>query len=186
MAHADTRPDAAEAARAAWATISHLFMQSAGRFEGIAADLGLAHTDLGALLHLDPEATPSQGELAESWGCDASWVTAKVDTLEEAGLVTRVPDSRDRRRKTVVITDEGRRAQAAALARLYEPPEALTALGDDDLVTLAGVLSRVEVDEDAGPPAGRGRGRAGGPPKVVAAFARAQHARHAAHARGDT
>lgn len=189
-ADADPRPDAVEAARSAWAAISHLFLPSAGRFEGIAAALGLAPTDLGALLHLDPEATPSQGELAESWGCDASWVTAKVDTLEGAGLVTRVPDGRDRRRKTVVITDEGRRTQAQALERLYEPPGALTALDDDDLVTLADVLSRVEVAEDAGPPAsrgrGRGRGRGGGPPELVAASARAQHARHAAQAGGGT
>lgn len=167
------------AARTAWATMSQLFMQSAGRMEGIATSLGLTPTDMKALLHLDPDQTPSQGELAEHWRCDASWVTAKVDGLEASGLVARVPDPRDRRRKTVVLTAEGQRAQAAALERLYDPPEQLTALDDDDLHTLARVLAKVDLGEDTathGPL--RFLARRGGP-SGVGPTARAEHVRPA-------
>lgn len=146
---ADPTPEVDAAARTAWATMAQLFMQSAGRIEGIAATMGLTPTDMKALLHLERGGAPSQGELAEHWRCDASWVTAKVDSLEASGLVTRVPDPRDRRRKTVVLSDEGERVQAAALERIYEPPAELTALDDDDVRTLARVLAKVQL-VDAG------------------------------------
>ena len=125
--------------------MAQMFMQSAGRMEGIAATLGLTPTDMKALLHLERGGAPSQGELAEHWRCDASWVTAKVDSLEASGLVTRVPDPRDRRRKTVVLSAEGERCRPRPWSGSTSPRRELTALDDDDVRTLARVLAKVEL-----------------------------------------
>jgi len=165
--------------------MSHLFMQSAGRFEGIALDLGLAPTDLGALLHLDPEGTPSQGQLAQHWSCDASWVTAKVDSLEASGLVTRRSDSSDRRRKTVTLTAAGQRTQAEALDRLYDPPDQLAGLSLTDLRAVARVLAKLDVPDPRAPgprrfPGPKGPGAT--PAKMAGAVGRAAKAAQAGRA----
>jgi len=52
--------------------------------------------------------SPALGELAESLHCDKTNVTGLVDRVEKLGLVSRVPDSQDRRVTRVTLTDAGR------------------------------------------------------------------------------
>lgn len=134
-------------ARAAWTTMAHLFMTSTGRFEGIAESMGIPMQDLGALMHLGGDSAPSQRELADDWRCDASWVTAKVDRLEQLGLAERRPHPSDRRQKTINLTDAGRRTREAALQKLYEPPAPLRALSATDVRTLARILGKLDVPD---------------------------------------
>ncbi|MGK5742111.1 MarR family winged helix-turn-helix transcriptional regulator [Micromonospora sp. URMC 103] len=73
------------------------------------ADLGLTPAAARALYELDPDRPLPARDLAEVLQCDRSNVTALVDKLEQAGLVQRRVDPSDRRQKTLLVTDAGRR-----------------------------------------------------------------------------
>ncbi|EEP71054.1 MarR family transcriptional regulator [Micromonospora sp. ATCC 39149] len=73
------------------------------------AELGLTPAVAGALPELDPDRPLPTRDLAEQLRCDRSNVTALVDKLEQAGLVERQGDPTDRRQKTLVVTEAGRR-----------------------------------------------------------------------------
>ncbi|RKF25364.1 MarR family winged helix-turn-helix transcriptional regulator [Micromonospora globbae] len=73
------------------------------------ADLGLTPAVARALHELDPDRPLPARDLAEQLRCDRSNVTALVDKLEQAGLVQRRVDPTDRRQKTLVVTEAGRR-----------------------------------------------------------------------------
>jgi DNA-binding MarR family transcriptional regulator len=75
------------------------------------AELGLTPATARALHELDPDRPLPARDLAEQLGCDRSNVTALVDKLEQAGLVQRRVDPADRRQKTLVVTDAGRRVR---------------------------------------------------------------------------
>ena len=57
---------------------------------------------------LDDDGGLRMSDLAETWGCDASYVTTLADGLQERGLAERRPHPTDRRVKTIVLTPEGR------------------------------------------------------------------------------
>ncbi|SIR99224.1 MarR family winged helix-turn-helix transcriptional regulator [Micromonospora avicenniae] len=73
------------------------------------AELGLTPAVARALYELDPDRPLPARDLAEQLQCDRSNVTALVDKLEQAGLVQRRVDPTDRRQKTLVVTEAGRR-----------------------------------------------------------------------------
>lgn len=101
------------------------------RVHRICAELALSPPLLKALVHLgtlDDHDAFRMSHLAESWGCDASYVTALVDGLEERGLAGRRPHPTDRRVKTIVLTPEGHASRARAMELLSEPPSAFAAL----------------------------------------------------------
>ena len=52
----------------------------------------------------------SLADLAQAIGADASYTTIIVNELEALGLLSRTLDTRDRRRKTVKLTANGRDA----------------------------------------------------------------------------
>ena len=86
-------------------------------------------------------------DLAEMLGVDAPTVTRKVQQLERDGMVVRQPDPDDRRASRIRLTSPGRgtiervrRARRAWLEQLLQE------WGDDDLSTLADLLSRVAED----------------------------------------
>jgi len=58
---------------------------------------------------LDQHGPMAAGELARAAGITSGAVTQVVDRLERKGIVERIPDSTDRRRVLLGITDEGRR-----------------------------------------------------------------------------
>ncbi|MEV1330665.1 MarR family winged helix-turn-helix transcriptional regulator [Micromonospora costi] len=73
------------------------------------AELGLTPAVARALHELDPDRPLPARDLAEQLQCDRSNVTALVDKLEQAGLVQRRVDPADRRQKTLMVTEAGRR-----------------------------------------------------------------------------
>jgi hypothetical protein len=76
----------ADDARAAWSCITRTFLSDElhQRFHTACASVGLPHPGaLKLLLLLDAADPPPMRDVANVMGCDASYVTALVDTLEQ-------------------------------------------------------------------------------------------------------
>ena len=87
--------------------------------------------------------------MASALCCDASMATWLVDRLEERGLVVRRTPPNDRRVKTVVLTDAGRRTREKLRRSFFAPPDALLDLDAGSLEVLRAQLSKLP------PPRGR-------------------------------
>jgi DNA-binding MarR family transcriptional regulator len=136
-----------QTARDAWASMHALFMEGEAhdRVHRICAELGLSPPLLKAFVGLGIPGDDGvrMGDLAEHWGCDASYVTALADGLEERGLVERRPHPTDRREKTIVLTAEGRARRDRALELLSEPPSAFASLDRTELRQLRDLLGKL-------------------------------------------
>lgn len=137
-----------KAARDAWASMHALFMEgeTRDRIHRICSELGLSPPLVKAFVHLGADGNEDgvrMGDLADHWGCDASYVTSVVDGLEERGLAERRPDPTDRRVRTIVLTPEGRRRRERALELLSEPPSAFDALTGAEQRQLRDLLAKL-------------------------------------------
>ncbi len=99
--------------------LSGLLRNAHGLAQGIAAEFGLAGSDILALLKL--EAPMTMKDLGLKIGCDPSFVTSIADTLESHGLARREPSQRDRRSKNIVLTPEGEKVRETGLRRAFGP-----------------------------------------------------------------
>lgn len=143
----DPSEEADPATRAAvesWNAIAKLFLSQQRHRDVVAAELGLNMSEMIPLFHLDPAAGISQRELAQEWSCDPSWVTNRIDRLEELGLAERKVSPTDRRVKEVWLTDEGRARRAKGMLGFAKPPEVLMSLPASDLKSLARIMSKVD------------------------------------------
>jgi MarR family transcriptional regulator, organic hydroperoxide resistance regulator len=136
-----------EAADEVWAQLLRMTRLQRDRFVRISAELDLSPGDVRTLLTLDDEQGRPMGQLARLWRCDASYVTAMVDRLEQRGLVERRSAQPDRRVKQATLTAEGARMRAAVLTRLHELPPELLELDHATLVTVRDALSRLQAIE---------------------------------------
>ena len=84
------------------------------------------------------------GDLADITGADAPYVTLIVNELEARGLVTRTPDSGDRRRKLVTLTRAGQEAVATARKIISRPPTSFEKLSRQELEQLSVVLTGLD------------------------------------------
>ena len=137
-----------KAARDAWASMHALFMEgeTRDRIHRICSELGLSPPLLKAFVHLGADGNEDglrMGDLAEHWGCDASYVTSLADGLQERGLAERRPHPTDRRVRTIVLTAEGRRRRERALELLSEPPSAFDALTGAEQRQLRDLLAKL-------------------------------------------
>ncbi|MEU4713647.1 MarR family winged helix-turn-helix transcriptional regulator [Micromonospora purpureochromogenes] len=105
-------------------------------------ELGLTPAAARALDELDPDRPLPARDLAEQLRCDRSNVTALVDKLEQAGLVERRVDPADRRQKTLVVTDAGRRMRER-VHRVMSDSRLLAGLSTDELATLRELVWKV-------------------------------------------
>ncbi|HEX3266617.1 MAG TPA: MarR family transcriptional regulator [Gaiellaceae bacterium] len=77
------------------------------------ADFGLSEGEWKVLKHLRKAGPPyrrSAGQLARRIELSSGAMTNRLDRMEEAGLIRRLPDPDDRRAVQVELTDAGRRA----------------------------------------------------------------------------
>ena len=101
---------------------------------------------LGALRRAGPPFRRSAGELAKFSELSSGAMTNRLDQLEKAGLIRRVPDEHDRRAVQIEVTDAGRalyeRTVDAQAAKEAIVAEALTAKQQDQLNDLLRRLMR--------------------------------------------
>lgn len=76
---------------------------------------GLTQTQFAALAKLHEVGPSSQNQLGRLIYLDAATIKGVVDRLSARGLVTALSDPKDRRRRAVTLTDDGRRVTEAAL-----------------------------------------------------------------------
>ena len=90
---------------------------------------------------------PRMVDLAQQLGVVARAVTSLVDSLEESGLVRRMPDPASRRVVRVELTERGTAAlQALREARLAAAEELLAPLSAGQREQLDGLLAALEGD----------------------------------------
>lgn len=106
------------------------------------AELGVTPAAARALHELDPDRPLPARDLADQLGCDRSNVTALVDKLEQVGLVERRVDPADRRQKTLVVTDAGRRVRDR-VREVMSDSRLLDGLGADELASLRELVWKV-------------------------------------------
>ncbi len=82
-------------------------------------------------------------QVAAAATIDAPAATVAVNDLEDRGLVLRQTDPNNRRSKLVSLTDAGYGVVDRVKAIDDPAPDALAALGDDDLATLAGIVTKI-------------------------------------------
>jgi DNA-binding MarR family transcriptional regulator len=115
-------------------------------FQQLVVETGLPVAALRALLVLPPADPVPMRELATRLGCDSSYATGIVDTLEQHRLAVRQPHPTDRRIKDIALTPHGvelaRRAQLADTT----PPESFGNLSATEIRTLRDLLRRIGTD----------------------------------------
>jgi DNA-binding MarR family transcriptional regulator len=117
------------------------------RMDETLADHQLSFEEWGLLGHLKlggPPYASTPGKLAEKQDLSSGAMTNRLDRLEEAGLVRRRPDPKDRRSLQVELTDKGHElwlktvhAQAAKEAAIG------AALNERELAQLNNLLRKV-------------------------------------------
>jgi DNA-binding MarR family transcriptional regulator len=127
-------------AQEAWQLCMRLFGEHRPRMLDIQAEYGLKPPQFFALQALD-EPVP-MSSVANVLRCDRSAVTWITDRLEERGYVERLADPGDRRVKLLALTDEGRRVREEIMARLSQPPDALSRLSKGEQRTLRDLLRK--------------------------------------------
>jgi DNA-binding MarR family transcriptional regulator len=91
--------------------VSKLYKRLKQIFEDTLAEHGLMWADWKILSALTRKEHPrSAGKLAEIAELSSGAMTNRLDRLEEAGLVRRLPDPEDRRGVLVELTPKGKRA----------------------------------------------------------------------------
>lgn len=120
-----------------------MYSRMRNRIGEAAGAVGVAPGALRALLLLDTEQGIAMGELAERWGCDASYMTSLADDLERSSLVRREPKPTDRRAKLLVLTPAGVEARDRAKAVFMEPIPELEALDAEEQSQLRDLFAKL-------------------------------------------
>ena len=121
--------------------LSQLLRSAHDLAQGIAGGLGLAASDVMALLKL--EAPMTMKELGLKMGCDPSFVTSIADALESHGLARREPSQRDRRSKNIVLTVEGEKVRERVCGELFARAPWSTTLDVGERRCLLGLIRKM-------------------------------------------
>jgi DNA-binding MarR family transcriptional regulator len=139
----------------AWRLLQELLMngEMQSRMRKACEAIGSPPSTVKTLFQLAPGEPVAMRDLAETFACDASYITELVDGLEEQGFATRQPHPTDRRVRTVVLTDKGARARQAVQEEMWRVPDAfgaLTAAEQRQLRDLVRKLVDASTTADAG------------------------------------
>ena len=147
----------------AWRLLQELLMNSGemqSRMRSACEAIGGPPSIVKTLFHLRPGDPVAMRDLADHFGCDASYITELVDGLEEQGLAVRQPHPTDRRVRTVVLTDKGAEARDTVQQVMWQVPAvfgALTAAEQRQLRDLVRKLVDADSSADAAQTALHGR-----------------------------
>lgn len=132
---------AGELPRQAWTLLFELMHTHMRNFPALAAEFDLSPVQAHVLRQLG-EGPLAMSTLAAYLSCDASNVTGLVDRMEARGLVVRRSSEQDRRVKMLVLTEDGAALRERLLERIFEPPEAICELPEEDLCALRDIMRR--------------------------------------------
>jgi DNA-binding MarR family transcriptional regulator len=106
--------------------------------------LTLGQFDILATLRRNgPRGELSPSELLKNVALSSGGMTARLDKLEEAGLIRRKPDPIDRRMLVIELTEQGEQLiDAAAASRFTEARDSLPPFSSFELKTLEDLLRR--------------------------------------------
>jgi DNA-binding MarR family transcriptional regulator len=125
-------------------------------FDDTVADYGLNHGEYRLLLRLATRTEDhrmSAGDLSRMLSLSSGAMTNRLDRLEKAGLIRRVPDPRDRRGVLVELTAQGKeRIDAAVIDQAAKEIDSLGALSAKERSTLNALLRKVLVAIEADEP----------------------------------
>jgi DNA-binding MarR family transcriptional regulator len=109
-------------------------------------NLGEYHV-LTSLFHTGPPYRRSPGWLADHHNLSSGAMTNRIDRLEEAGLVRRLPDPEDRRALKVELTEKGlRKWRESVGAQAVKEALIASALGDREKKVLSDLLRKLMVE----------------------------------------
>lgn len=138
------RPDLDTTAMAVFGRVFRLSKVAGDHVERAYADYGIGRAEFDVLATLRRAGEPyelSPGALADSMMLSSGGTTARLDRLERAGLVERVPSPSDRRSVLVRLTGQGRTIIDEAVgAGLAEQTRLLAHLGPAKVRQLANLL----------------------------------------------
>jgi MarR family transcriptional regulator, lower aerobic nicotinate degradation pathway regulator len=105
---------------------------------------GLTQTQFAALAKLYEVGPCSQNHLGRLIFLDAATIKGVVDRLSVRGFVTASNDPNDKRRRAVVLTDEGRKATEAAIKMAMKiTADTLVTLTEEERRTIARLLKKL-------------------------------------------
>lgn len=132
----------------AWARLTSLFLSRRDALFAVLAEYELAPPHGHTLISLLHDGPTRMRDMAQSMACDASYVTAVADRLEELGLAERRASGTDRRAKELILTQKGTRAARRLDAVFASPPEALGRLSASERSTLARITRKLADEAD--------------------------------------
>jgi DNA-binding MarR family transcriptional regulator len=126
----------------AWQRMWEVYKASRPYMESLTAEFDLTPMQAYALKLLSGGSPLVMSALADSLGCDASYVTSIVDRLESRGLVERRSAENDRRAKALIVTPAGAVLHHKLATRMEQPPPAIANLSREDQRELRDILQR--------------------------------------------
>src|SRR4051794_30749323 len=127
-------------------------------FEETLAGHGLSHGEYKLLLRLATRSADnrmSAGELSRALMLSSGAMTNRLDRLEKAGLVCRLPDPRDRRGVLIELTDVGKKTiDEAVTEQAAKEIDVLGVLKPRELSSLNLLLRKVLVSLESAPQRG--------------------------------
>ena len=133
----------------AWRLLQELLMngEMQSRMRTACEAIGGPPSIVKTLFHLAPGDPVAMRDLADHFGCDASYITELVDGLEEQGFATRQPHPSDRRVRTVVLTEKGAEARETVQQVMWQVPKVFSALSAAEQRQLRDLVRKL-VDAD--------------------------------------
>lgn len=127
--------------------MQHIVKAIRRRMDETLSEFKLSYGEWGILGHLSLQGPPyrsSPGQLSEKEGLSSGAMTNRLDRLEEAGLVRRLPDPKDRRGLQIELTDKGHELWIEALGAQASKEAAIAAaLSKKELAQLNALLRKV-------------------------------------------
>ena len=112
--------------------------------EELLAPFGISAGELAVLMLIQAHQPESQQQVARRLGIDRTTMVELIDVLENKGLVTRRPDTADRRRKILELTTKGQMTLPRATQASDQAEQRLLAeLDDEERTMLRNLMRRI-------------------------------------------